>query len=272
MLDMSPAITRAAPVRKANLRQIALPIEHGSWGFLLEPIAAGLAIAFSASGIYVVLAVVGTFLARRPFQILVMQRRVRSVNTPAFKFLAAYSLIALAGFTGLIVTAAAPVFVPFAIALPIAVFQLYTEITQRGRQLTAELAGAVIMPSSAAAMIFAAGGTLVQAGTIWLFFIARFVPSILYVRNRLNLEKGKQSSFYVPAALHLFALISVTVLANTSYLPLLTIPAFAVLLARSFIGLSSFRRRVKAMKIGVLEIIYGLIVVLSLIVGHYAGY
>lgn len=269
---MSPAITRAAPVRKSNLRQIALPTEHGSWGFLLEPIAAGLAIAFSAAGIYVVLAVVGAFLARRPFQILVMQQRVRSASTPAFKFLAAYSLIALAGFTGLIVTTGAASLVPFAIALPIAVFQLYTEITQRGRQLTAELTGAVIMPSSAAAMILAAGGTWLQAGTIWFFFIARFVPSILYVRNRLNLEKGKQSSFYIPAVLHLGALIVVAWLAITDYFPLLTIPAFALLMARACIGLSRYRHQVKAMKIGVFEIIYGLIVVLSLIVGNYAGY
>lgn len=233
---------------------------------------ASLAIAFSASGIYVVLVVVGAFLACRPFQILVMQQRVRSLNTPALKFIAAYSLIALIGLTGVILTSAVGSLIPFVIAFLVVVFQLYIETTRRRRQLRAELAGAVIMPSSAAATILAVGGTLLRAGTIWLFFISRFVPPILYIRNRLNLEKGKHNSFYATTVLHLGTLIVLAWLTTANYLPLLTILAFTLLIIRSCIGLSSYRRRVKAMKIGVWEIIYGMIVVLSLIVGHYAKY
>ena len=273
MLDMSQAFPVAPPVRKANLRRIALPTEHGSWGFLLEPIVAGMALAFSPAAVLVALAVIGAFLARRPFTVLVMQRQEsgRPVNTAA-AFLAGYSTLALIGFSGLISLAGPVSLVPFVIAAPVAAYQLYTEITRRGRQLTAEIAGAVIMPSSAAAMVLAGGGTSVQAVSIWLFFIARFIPSILYVRNRLNLEKGKQDHAYVPIVLHLAALVIVILLAVTGHLPLLTVPVFALLLARAGIGLSPYRRRVRAMKIGLWEVIYGAIVLLSLIAGHYAGY
>ena len=66
-MPYSPA--RATSVRKGKLRQIAFPVEHGSWCFLLEPIVAGMAIAFSTAGVYVALTVMGAFLARRIIKI-----------------------------------------------------------------------------------------------------------------------------------------------------------------------------------------------------------
>ncbi len=44
---------------------------------------------------------------------------------------------------------------------------------------------------------------------------------------------------------------------------------FVVLLTRAVWGLSRFRRRVKAMKIGIWEVVYGTLTVLSIIAGHY---
>jgi len=272
MLDMSPPFAQAAAVRKVGLRKVALPTEHGSWGFLIEPLVGAMAIAFSWAAVFVGLAFIGAFLARRPFQVLALQGLNRvPVNKAALKFLAAYSLISLIGIAGLIATSHSGLF-PLFLAAPIAAFQLYVETTQRGRQLTAELAGSLIMPSSAAAIILAGGGTSIWAGAIWFLFVARFIPSIIYVRNRLNLEKGKESSHFIPIALHLTALVCVSMLAIVNTMPLLVIPAFVVLLSRCCIGLSSYRHRVKAMKIGIWEVIYGSIVVTSLIVGHYTGF
>jgi hypothetical protein len=123
------------------------------------------------------------------------------------------------------------------------------------------------MPASAASIVLADGGSWPFAAAIWFFFVARFVPSILYIRNRLNLEKGKQSSMLAPAALHAAALIAVSLLVLAGHLPVLVIPAFTLLLARSIFGLSRYRKRVKAMKIGFSEIAYGLVVVAALIAG-----
>ena len=46
---------------------------------------------------------------------------------------------------------------------------------------------------------------------------------------------------------------------------------FAFLLFRSAVGLSPFRTKMKAMKIGIWEVVYGAVTVLSMIVGYYAG-
>ena len=65
------AVSGIAPARRVRLRQIVLPTEHGSWGFLLEPIVAGVAVAFSAASVWIAVAVIGAFLARRPLQVLI---------------------------------------------------------------------------------------------------------------------------------------------------------------------------------------------------------
>lgn len=271
MLDMASSVKSVAPARKVKFTQIALPTEHGSWGFLLEPLVAALAIAFSPSGMWIGLMVISGFLARRPLQVFISQRSARDgeIKAAALKFTTAFSLSAAIGLVGTIFTSGLVVLIPLVLAMPLAAFQLYTESTKRGRQLVAEISGAVIMPTSAAAIILADGGTWTFTTAVWLFFVARFVPSILYVRNRLNLEKGKGGSMLLPAISHTAALVTVSVLAFAGNLPRLVIPAFVLLLARSISGLSPYRKRVKAMKIGVWEVIYGLIIVASLVAGHY---
>ena len=267
---MASSAKTISPPRNIKLSQIALPTEHGSWGFLLEPLVAALVVAFSSGGIWISIMVIGAFLARRPLQVFINPRKAPAgeMKAAASKFLAVFSLLAAIGLVGALLTSNLAVLIPLATALPVAAFQLYIESTTRGRQLVAELAGAVIMPASAASIILAGGGGWPFAAAVWFFFVARFVPSILYIRNRLNLEKGKASSMILPAVAHVAALISVSLIALAGFLPMLVIPAFALLLARSIFGLSPYRRRVKAMKIGVAEVVYGLVVVIALIVGH----
>lgn len=267
---MASSAKTISPPRNIKLSQIALPTEHGSWGFLLEPLVAALVIAFSSGGIWISIMVIGAFLARRPLQVFINQRNAPAgeIKAAALKFFGVFSLFAAIGLAAALVTSSLAVLIPLATALPVAIFQLYIESTARGRQLVAELAGALVMPASAASIILAGGGGWPFAAAVWFLFAARFVPSILYIRNRLNLEKGKAISMILPAVAHVAALISVSLIAFTGYLPMLAIPAFALLLGRSIYGLSRYRKRVKAMKIGVSEVAYGLVVVASLIIGH----
>ena len=101
---------------------------------------------------------------------------------------------------------------------------------------------------------------------------ARSIPSILYVRHRLNLEKQKSFSRIVPILAHLAAITVVLGLAISGLSPLLVAGMFGVLLVRCVIGLSAYRRKVKAMKIGIGEVIYGTLTVAALIIGYYSGF
>ncbi len=271
---MSAAATNVAPPRRIRLRQIVLPTEHGSWGFLFEPIVAGLAVAFSAAGIWIAVTVIGAFLVRRPLQVLIGVWRRGDVNMiapVAATFLTAFTVLIGGGLVAVVVTAGVPSLIPLAAVVPLAIFQLWYEAARPGRQLLAELSGGIVMAATAASMALAAGMTWAAAAGLWFIFAARFLPSVLYVRNRLALEKGKPMSYSTPIGAHVLALAAAAALAGLGVIPLLPVGVFLLLLVRASVGLSPARRRIKAMKIGVWEVIYGAMLVAVVIFSYLSG-
>jgi hypothetical protein len=162
-------------------------------------------------------------------------------------------------------------FYPFLLILPLAVYQIYCDAFKKSRQLLPELTGAVAISSSVTVVALAGGLPTTVAYAFWAVFIARLIPSILYVRNRLRLEKGKPFSSLPVIASHLLALAAVVALAGFTGLSKLPAVMFAILLVRAVWGLSPYRKKVKAMRIGVWEVIYGTLTALSVVLGYYFG-
>jgi cytochrome b561 len=271
----SAASTTIAPVRMIRLRQIALPTEHGGWGILLEPLVAGLAIAFSPAAPWIALLTIGAFLARQPLKVLITDRlgmRNHERAAAAFGFVVLYSGIFAAGLAGTLATTGPRPLLPFVFIIPFAVLQIHSDVFGRRRQLIPELTGAVSISASVAVIALAAGLPWVNAVALWMIFVSRFVPSILYVRNRLLLEKGKEFSRVAPTLAHVAALLLVAILAIYGLSPFLTVFAMLLLLYRAASGLSPNRRKMRAMQIGVWETIYGTLTVVSVVAGHFAGF
>lgn len=270
-MAMAATISKPGSARRVRLGQVVLPTEHGSWGFLLEPIVASLAVAFSAAGAWIAAAVFGAFMARRPLQILIniWRRGDPNLIAPvAANFLAAFSILLAGGLIGAVIISGPGSLVPLAAVVPLAVFQLWYEAARPGRQLLAELSGGIVMAATAASIALAAGMTWAAAAGLWFIFAARFLPSVLYVRNRLALEKGKPMSFAVPIGAHGLALAAAAILAGSGIIPLLPVGIFLLLFVRACVGLSPVRRRIKAMKIGVWEVIYGAMLVAVVIFSY----
>ena len=269
---MSANVLTINAKRKVRLRGVALPVEHGAWGFLFEPLVAATAVAPSFAAVWIALTVVGAFLLRQPLKILLSDwqaKRNLPQTSAALKFALLYASISLVGLAGSLTFARPENFVPFLFVVPFAVYQIYCDASRQSRQLLPELTGAIAISSSAAVIALAGGWSYPAAFALWGVFIARLIPSILYVRNRLRLEKGKDSAFVSVVIAHLIAFVAVALLAGNELIPKLAAAMFVVLLFRSLWGLSSFRRRVKAMKIGVWEVIYGTLTVLAIIIGYY---
>lgn len=257
---------------KLRLKGLALPNEHGSWGFLFEPIVAAAAIAFSPAAPWLALTVIGAFLVRQPLKVFISDKlagRSLAQTDAALRYAAAFAVAAGTGLLMSLWLAPAASFIPFALVLPLGVYQIYCDVSRKTREILPEITGAVAMSSSAGAIAIAGGMSGAATAALWLFLIARLVPSILYVRQRLRLEKGKDFSLALPVGAHFMAFGGVAYLAVIGLLPYLVLPIFAMLLARCIYGLSSYRTKMKAMKIGVWEVIYGVLTVLSLIVGYY---
>jgi hypothetical protein len=253
--------------------RIILPTEHGSWSFLFEPIVVGSALAFSATAPWIALIMIGAFFARQPLKTAYIARKNPVVSGTATKFVILFGALALTGLIGAVLTADAWwVFYPFAVAAPLAVQQAMLDLSKKSRDLLAELTGAVAISSSVAAIALAVGLVWPAAVALGAVFVGRLIPSFLYVRIRLLLEKGKPYERVQPIASHFISLLMIVGLAMIGFASWLTVGMFAFLAARCLHGLSPYRVKMKAMKIGVWEVIYGTLTVVSIIAGYYIGF
>ena len=104
---------------------------------------------------------------------------------------------------------------------------------------------------------------LIFALSVWLVLVGRSIPSVVYVRARLRLERQEAVRSFWAFVLALLALVVSVLLAVGVDLPLLVVLVFVVLLVRTALGLSRFRLPLKAKHVGMLELVYGLMLVLS---------
>lgn len=255
-----------------RLRGIALPNEHGSWGILFEPMVAAIAVAYSPAAIWVALLFIGAFLLRQPLRIWLADHKAgRDLpqTAAARKYAFIYFAIFATGLSGTLAFGTLSALVPLLIVAPLGAVQIYYDVNGKSRALLPELTGVVALSSSAAVVALAGGWTIPGAAALWGIFVLRLIPSILYIRNRLRLEKKKPFSLTVPLVTHAIAVLAVASLVFSGLCPRLTLALFVVLLGRAAIGLSPFRKSRKAMQIGIFEVIFGVLTVLSVIVGYH---
>ncbi|MDP9361659.1 MAG: YwiC-like family protein [Acidobacteriota bacterium] len=233
------------------LRPLALPSEHGGWGFLLEPIALALIVAPSVAGGAVAIAALAGFLARHPLRLaLIDLRRKRYARTAVCARLAiacsAVSIFALVVATHI---AGPRVLLPLALASPLAAFQFVHDIRRRGRALAPEIAGVAAMGAIAASIAIAAEQSTALASALWCLALLRSIPAIVFVRAALGKTKRTAA-----IALHIFAVAASIALWRWSLVPMTAIIAMCGLLARAIIS----RSRVEpARSVGIRELGYG---------------
>jgi len=263
----------AAPVR-IRIKSIALPTEHGGWGFLFEPLVLGLFVSPTPSGFCYALAAVAAFLARHPLKLA--YRHVGEVTrSPRYRiaaqFAAAYVIVAAAAFIGAVLMAGWRPVVPIIVLSPLILVFLLFDTQNRGRSLLPELAGPLGLAASAPAIALAAGWSWTGASALWVVLMARTLPSIFYVRARLRLERGKSFDAGSVVIYHVAFAVVVGALAWRGLTTWATVLAFAILVLRAIIGLSRYRRLRRAQQVGISEIAYGLIYVLIVAIGYLAS-
>ena len=247
-----------------SLRLVLLPTEHGGWSFLLEPVALGLIVACSWAGALVVLAAVAAFIARQPLKLFVSDRRrgkAYARTHVAERAFAALALVALGAFAGAWVLAHGRFWPALAIAAPLAAIGLAFDLGKRSREAGAELAAAVALGAIAPAIALAGGMRSELAFGLWGVLAARTIPTILFVRARLRLEKGQKPGVALAIAAHAVAIAGVVVLVYGGFASRFATWAMFLLAVRAALGLSRWRPRWKTWQLGVSEIVFGLVTV-----------
>jgi hypothetical protein len=273
---MIDGVNRQAEVARPGVpwKAVALPVEHGGWSFLLEPVILGFALVPSRAGACLAMAALAAFLTRHPLRLLAIDYRkhVRYPRTAlAERFVLGYGALA-----GVFVTAAlgltATTFIPaVAAAAPFALIALALDLTGRGREAIAELSGSVALGASACAIILAGGGSPEVAWIVWLLQSLRAVTAILYVRARLRHERAGDASVGSVAAAHGAALALVVGLAWAGLTPRLAVVAFLLLLARAANGLLRPATGIRPQMVGVQEVVFGIATLVLLVTGFRLG-
>ena len=245
--------------RTIALRPLALPSEHGGWGFLCEPILLGLLVAPSWSGALIAVAAVFGFLARHPLKLALQDLvREKSYSRTAYcrALAAGYLVIATFALASAAAMSGARILIPLVLAAPLAMVQVVYDASNRSREMLPEISSAAAMASVASAVVVAGNVETMAAFGLAGILIARFVPAILYVRALLG-----RLPVRVALALHVVAVVAVAV-----YAPLLAVGAMTVLLLRAVWGLT--HDPPPAMTIGWREIVFGIVTVLFVTVAY----
>jgi YwiC-like protein len=197
-MSPSAAVVHAAsgssPAERPAWRKVAMPSEHGGWGLTLEPPLLALLVAPSRAGVAIAVAALLAFLARTPVK-LVLVDLGRRRRLPRTRLAAVVGAVELTLIGGLVLAAIAAAgggwLVPVLVGLPLLVVELWYDARSRGRRLVPELAGAVGIGATAAAIVVAGGGAWQLGVALWAILAGCALVSIPYVRAQvLRLRRG----------------------------------------------------------------------------------
>lgn len=258
-------------ISRKSIRSVALPAEHGGWSFWLEPILLAMLAAASDTGVALVILSFASFLMRQPLKIALMDLRKKKLylrTRLGVGFAGLYGLIALLALFASLAGGGLEVLLPLIPAYMIAMIQVWVfDVRGNSRHWFPEVMGTIVMSAFAISIALAGGWSLITAATLAGIIIARTIPTIFYVRARLRQIKHGNANPQVTYGLHVIAMILMLALAIAGFVPKLTIIAMLVLLGRAIYFLRQ-GAAVPAKVVGVQEIVFGLILVLSSAIGY----
>lgn len=257
---------------KVPLKSVALPNEHGGWGFTLEPVLLGLLVAPTWAGLGLGIFALAAFLTRHPLRLwLADLRKGKSYpRTPiARNFALLYATFALAGLLITTLMAQGVFWWPLLWALPLMGLQLWFDARNQGRNLIPEIAGAVAMGSVAAGIGLAGGLEAKLAGGLWLVLAMRSIAAIYYARAQVRRARGESVNL---VAVYVAEVLAITVLiigALMNLVPWLSIVALVMLIPFSLYTFS--KPPVPAKVVGWTQMAFGLLIVVSTLIGLRLG-
>lgn len=269
---LSPHAMGAGATRPA-LKPLALPAEHGAWGFVSEPVLAVACLAPPGVSLALALTALLGFLLRHPLKLAcgdLWRGRTYPRTRWALGLAAVYALGTAGAAAGLAAAAGPRALLALLLPLPLLAVQFAWDVRQRGRELLPEALGTLAPGALAAGVVLSLGWSVERAGALWALLALRGLASVVYVRARLRRSRGVPVSRTWPWALHALALLVGLACARQGLGPWLAVAALAVLLVRSLHGLT-LARTVRPQVVGFQEMGYGLGSALAIGLGYAAA-
>jgi hypothetical protein len=266
-------LTAQAGSVRVRLKAIAIPNEHGGWGFTSEPVLLGLLVAPSWAGLGLGILALAAFLTRHPLKLWLGALR-KGTHYPRTRFARDFALLygtlGLAGLLLTALTARGEFWLPLLLALPLIGLQLWFDARGQGRELLPEIAGAAAMGAMAAAIALAAGSSLQLAAGLWLVLAMRSAAAIYYARAQVRRARGERVEAAPAYWVELLAVAGLAAGAWVDLVPWLSVGALATLVPLSVYTFN--RPPAPARVVGWTQIGMGLLIVAATAVGVRLGW
>lgn len=250
-----------------QLSSVALPKEHGAYGFTLEPLLLALLAGYSWPGFLLACGSLLIFFAHQPIKTLFNGNK--TLRRPAYGFFLIYGLLALVLFSLYLRQVPLQTAYPFMAALVVMIFYLAMDLLKYSRVMLIQILAPGSIALIAVSIVLADDWPGMQAWGLWLILAARFLPTPFYIRARLALQRGKPANRLAAVVSAIMANLMILVLCYFRIVPWLVLLPVTVLSARTLFGLSKYRQKTAVKKVGLLEFVYGLALVLFSAAGYW---
>lgn len=260
--DQLPTASADYPAGRRS--SVFLPKEHGSWSLALEPVALGLLAAPTPAGGALAVSAVAAFFLRRPL------KSARG-NRPSIVAAVVLGLAAAGGLTAALALGGWRPLLPLTPALPLAGLFLYWDRQNETRATQAELAASSIFALLPTAMALQAGWPFLAAAALTVIMLARSLPTVLIVRTYLRLRKNQAPSL-VPAVSVMSGTVLVLVIMALRHLaPWTAAGLTAASMLRLGLLLPALRPDWPARRLGIGELVFGIIYVVTIAISLHLG-
>lgn len=253
---------------KINIRQIAFPTEHGSWGFVLEPLVLALLVAYSFSGLMLALCAFFMFLSYQPLRILFKKKNNNELNKYSLIIFIIYFLLAALFFAIVFSKVKIISLLPVGISLLLMSLYLVNLYKQKNRELISELSAPVSISILTLSILLFKGWQVEYVIAFLIVLLARSITTTFYVHTKLKMFKKKEIKNILPI---ISVYIFTGILLWTSMIgltPFLTVAASLMLLVRTHIGIFYTKENFKVVNFGIMEFVYGGLFIIITALGY----
>jgi len=237
--------------------KVSLPKEHGSWGFVLEPLILSLVVAFTLDGLFLALATFFMFLVNQPLKILTTKSTPKKFKSTAWIVLFFYLSIVIILLTYIIINTNSYLLIPFYSAVLVLLIYKIAEFSNLSRKLFIELLPIFSMTLIATTIVMLDSAFSFNPIIFSFLLLSRAVPTVFYINAKVKWIKGLKFSTLPTYLLNGGFLIFIIYAGFNNLLPMLAILGMIILSGRSIIGFSKFNFTKTIKQIGVVEFIYG---------------
>lgn len=240
-----------------SLNKVAIPKEHGSWGFVIEPLLLSLIVAYTLEGLLLALATFFLFLSNQPIKIVINKLASKKNRAMGRIVLAVYLIVAIALSSYPLLNLSFKLLLPFYAALLIMLIYLFAVLSKLSRNLLVEFLPILAMTLVAITIVTIDNSFNFNPIIFGFLLLSRAVPTVIYINAKVKESRGLKFSVLPTHLSHLVFLLFIIWASLVNLLPTLSILAALLLSIRSVIGFSKFNFTKTIKQIGVVEFIYG---------------